>query len=74
MDGQPNTTKERATFEKALKSESCPKCGGRVREMSMPDVACEKCGARYTLTTRIGWDWFGLGSGPRHRLIERTTT
>ena len=72
MDRPPEKTKERATFEKALKSESCPKCGGKESETSMPDVVCEKCGARYILTTRIGRDGFSLGSGPRYRLIEKT--
>ena len=32
----------------------CPKDGGRILEVAMPDVVCEKCGTTYILAMQIG--------------------
>ncbi|MGA1975672.1 MAG: hypothetical protein ABSG92_08555 [Conexivisphaerales archaeon] len=45
---------QRANFERALKGARCPKDGGRVLEVSMPDVICSKCSTTYVLAMRSG--------------------
>jgi predicted amidophosphoribosyltransferase len=69
MARQPILTQERAVFEVALRQARCPKCRGKVMEISMPDVVCEKCGAQYMLASRFDKGFFG--SSVNSRLIEK---
>jgi len=49
---------------RALREATCPKDGGRIIEVSMPDVVCEKCSTRYTFA-------FSKDQGEVHwKLIE----
>jgi len=48
------TSAHRADFLLALKRSRCPKDNGRVLEVSMPDVVCEKCSTAYVLAIQSG--------------------
>ena len=45
----------RANWTRALKFSKCPKCGGKILEIDMPDVVCGQCSTKYTLAIQVGW-------------------
>ena len=44
--------RQRKNFENALKRARCPTDKGRVFEIAMPEVVCEKCNVRYIMAIR----------------------
>ncbi len=58
-------SKQRAEFTLALKRSRCPKDGGHVLEVSMPEVVCEKCSTVYMLAIQSGTFLM------RYKLIEK---
>jgi hypothetical protein len=57
--------KQRADFTLALKRARCPKDGGHILEVQMPDVICEECSTKFTLAIQSGTFLM------RTRLIEK---
>lgn len=39
----------RAAWERALRDARCDKCGAKLLEVDMPNVACSKCSTQYIL-------------------------
>ena len=58
---------QRANFNLALKRSRCPKDNGKVLEVSMPEVVCEKCSTYYVLAIQSGM--FTM----RWKLVEKQT-
>jgi Zn finger protein HypA/HybF involved in hydrogenase expression len=44
--------RQRRNFVRALKKARCPKDGGRMLEVSMPNVVCSTCSTRYVLAVQ----------------------
>jgi rubrerythrin len=60
--------KQRADFTLALERSRCPRDGGHVLEVSMPEVVCETCSTFYILAIQPG------ALPMRWKLVEKQTS
>jgi len=74
--------RQRRNFERALKRSRCPKDGGRMLEVAMPNVICSTCSTKYVLAvqprsflTPLSWKLVEAGpeAGPPEVVKEKET-